>query len=41
MGTQLLRKDLIENKDFASLEQNIRGTLEIIKNQKAIYATNG
>jgi 2-dehydro-3-deoxyphosphogluconate aldolase/(4S)-4-hydroxy-2-oxoglutarate aldolase len=38
MGSQLLKKDLIENKDFATLEQNIKGTLEIVKRQKAIYA---
>ena len=31
MGTQLFRKDLVDGKDYKTIEENIKSTLEIIK----------
>jgi 2-dehydro-3-deoxyphosphogluconate aldolase/(4S)-4-hydroxy-2-oxoglutarate aldolase len=37
MGTQMLKKDLVEAKDYATLEQNIKGTVEMVKKLKTMY----
>jgi 2-dehydro-3-deoxyphosphogluconate aldolase/(4S)-4-hydroxy-2-oxoglutarate aldolase len=37
MGSQLISSEIIKNKDFANLEQNVSNTLAIIKKLKQLY----
>lgn len=37
MGTQLIKKNIIDTKDYATLEQNIKSSVAIISQKKLMY----